>query len=71
MLPPQTAFEIRGYARSNDYFTGRSVREMVGSEESNAGGNLAARVATIEQRYKELSQTCQANKPGSDISLKQ
>lgn len=59
-----------GYARQNDYFTGRSIREMSDPTDLDEQADFEHRFTRIKRLYAGFSDTYQASKSGSDIPLK-
>ncbi len=57
------------YAHENTYWTSHSVLAMIDALPAEAQAPLLARVRTLEETYRELSDTYQASKGDTEIPL--
>jgi len=62
--------EPGAYARSNAYWNGYGLIDLIGNCDERARKGFMARVEAIKATYGEMSEVYQANKNDSDIPLK-
>ena len=58
------------YARSNAYWTGYSIRDLVDNCDADARRRFLERIEALGRAYAEMSETYQLEKERSDIPLK-
>jgi len=58
-----------GYAKSNAYWTGTGLMEMIGACDAGLKAGFLARVDALKQVYAEMSEIYQASKTDTEIPL--
>ena len=58
-----------GYAKSNAYWTGTGLMEMIGACDGDSKAGFLARVEALKRTYAEMSDIYQASKTDTEIPL--